>query len=164
MNRRLVRIAVVVGVGAFATPAMAAGLAAPAIAKPPVPVDTTPFTFPEGTACPDFAVTGVLAGKGKLIDLGDGRTIVTSPGQKITLTNDDTHKTVSYVITGTFHNQVINAQGDVQTMATGRNALTDSGTFVLTSGNFSFVNDKDGNNVTPLSGKGKITNICDALS
>jgi hypothetical protein len=53
------------------------------------------------------------------------------------------------------------ANGDVVTVATGRNALLDVvAGFVLTQGDFTFAFDAAGNLIAPLSGTGRVTDIC----
>ena len=63
-------------------------------------------------------------------------------------------------ITGIFH-VTTEPDGDVVTVATGRNALLDPiAGFVLTQGNFTYTFDADGNLIAPLSGRGRVTDIC----
>lgn len=158
MKRWLISAAIVAGIIVSAGPAAAA---------PPDPVDVT-FT---NTDC-DFPVEIHVVGKTKTIDYG-GRFIVTSPGQTATLTANG--KTVEYVITGTFHVQVM-ANGSQEFKVTGRNILfrptapnpippNDPGTGIfLTRGNFNFAVDADGNELRPFAGSGKVINICDVLA
>jgi len=72
--------------------------AAPAFAGPPQPADQT-IDVDAGAAC-TFPVELVLTGKTKTIDLPGGRTIVTAPGQDVTVTNQDNGRSVTLSITG----------------------------------------------------------------
>jgi hypothetical protein len=165
MKRWLISAAVVTGIIVSAGPAAAAAPTAP----PPAPVDSTPFIR---TDC-GFPVVIQVFGKGKTIDFGDGRLIVPSPGLTATLAANG--KGVEYVITGTFHVQVM-ANGDQQFKGTGRNLLfrptapdptppNDPGTgLFLTTGNFTFAVDKDGNELSVFAGSGTVVNICDVLA
>ena len=145
----------------FVVAAAAAALAssaAPAFAGPPQPADQT-IDLAAGAAC-TFPVEPVLTGKTKTIDLPGGRTIVTAPGQDVTVTNQDNGRSVTLSITGAFH-VTTRPNGDVVTVATGRNALLDPvAGFVLTEGLFTSTFDPDGNLIAPLSGTGRVTDIC----
>jgi hypothetical protein len=67
-------------------------------------------------------------------------------------------------ITGSFH-QSTDEEGNVVTVATGRNILGDpEAGFVLAIGNFSYVFDADNNLVQPLQGEGQLIDICELLS
>jgi hypothetical protein len=141
---------------------VAAPNAVVAAPNPPTPVDETPFIFSAGC---DFPVLIQLSGKGKAITLSGGRTIFTSPGLNASITNEDNpaHQ-VTLNITGAFH-QTVRANGDVETVVTGRNLLFDpEAGFVLARGTFSFVFDAQGNLIQPLSGQGQLTDVCALLS
>jgi len=56
--------------------------------------------------------------------LPGGRTIITAPGQDVTVTNRANGRSVKLNITGVFHVTTA-ANGDVVTRATGRNTLPD---------------------------------------
>jgi hypothetical protein len=158
MKRWLISAAVVAGLIVSAGPAAAAQPTTPGTD----PVDLT-FT---NTDC-SFDVDIHVVGKGKTIDFGDGRLILPSPGLTATLMANG--KTVEYVITGTFHVQVL-ADGNQKFKVTGRNLLfrpappnpNDAGIF-LTTGNFNFIVDEDGNEVTGFAGSGPVVNVCDVL-
>ena len=112
----------------------------------------------------DFPIQYQLSGKAKLLTLPGGRFITTAPGQTATLTNLDTGKKVTLNITGAFH-QTTDEDGNVVTMATGRNLLGDPDAgFVLAIGNFSYVFDKNGNLVQSLEGEGQLIDVCSVLS
>jgi hypothetical protein len=135
-----------------------ATIAAP---NPPTPVDETPFSFP---GC-EFSVLIELSGKAKTIELSGERTIFTSPGLNVTLTNEDNPENqVTLNITGAFH-QTVRENGDVETVVTGRNLVFDpEAGFVLAIGRFSFVFDAEGNLVQPLQGTGQLIDVCNLLS
>jgi hypothetical protein len=127
---------------------------------PPFP---NPFTIPEGAVC-TFPVTLEQNGKAKKLELPGGGTIVAFPALTATLTNDDTGKQVTLVITGATH-QTTEADGDVVTVVTGLNLLSDPiAGFVLAKGKFSFTFDAAGNLTEPLSGKGQLIDVCELLS
>ena len=127
----------------------------------PTAVDETPFTVP---FC-GFPVLVVLSGKSKTIELGGGRTILTSPGLTATMTNLDNGNQETIGITGAFHQRVLES-GDVETVFTGRNALFDpiAPGLVLAIGRFSVVQDAGGNAVRPLQGSGKLVDVCALLA
>lgn len=145
-----------------AAAAALASSAAPAFAGPPQPADQT-IDLPAGAAC-TFPVELVLTGKTKTIDLPGARTIITAPGQDLTVTNQDNGRSATLNITGVFH-VTTESNGDVATVATGRNALLDPiAGFVLTEGNFTYTFDADGDLIAPLSGTGRVTDICALVS
>ena len=112
----------------------------------------------------DFPIRLELNGKAKTIDLPGDRFMFTSPGLKATLTNLDNGHQETLNVTGAFH-QTTSENGDVETVVTGRNLLGDpEAGFVLAKGRFSFVFDENGNLVQPLSGKGKLTDVCALLA
>src|SRR5215213_10347399 len=133
--------------------------------QPPVPVEGSQV-LPVGAVfgrC-DFPILYELSGKAQLLTLPGGRFITTAPDQTATLTNVDTEKQVKLTITGTFH-QTTDEDGNVVTMATGRNLLGDPDAgFVLAIGNFSYVFDKNGNLVQSLEGEGQLIDVCSVLS
>jgi hypothetical protein len=114
-------------------------------------------------AC-SFPMQLELSGKGKTIELPDGRRILTSPGLHVTITNLDNGEQATFNITGTFHETTNLETGEVTTRVTGRNLLFDpeAGT-VIAIGNFSFVFDAEGNLVQPLEGKGRLIDVCALL-
>ena len=114
-------------------------------------------------AC-SFPMQFELSGKGKTIELPDGRRIITSPGLHVTITNLDNGEQATFNITGTFHETTNLETGEVTTRVTGRNLLLDpeAGT-VIAIGNFSFVFDAEGNLVQPLEGKGRLIDVCALL-
>ncbi|QTG79550.1 hypothetical protein [Arthrobacter crystallopoietes] len=125
----------------------------------------------------DFEVDFTLTGKSKVIETGNERRIITSPGQKITLTANG--KTFTSVITGVRFERdvVVNGETIIETEVRGRNILTNPlptpespgsarpGLFLVV-GNFNFAVDEDGNEVRVFNadGPGKVTDVCAALS
>jgi hypothetical protein len=139
----------------------------------PVPFtdDRTVEPGDAGGSCdePPFTLQLALSGKGKDITLPDGSHIFTSPGLFVTATNLDTPENqATFSITGAFHVTTA-ANGDVTYKITGRNLLSDPDAgYVLLSGNFSFVFDKDGNLIKafddPPTGNGQVIDVCALLS
>jgi hypothetical protein len=138
---------------------------APAVAAPPEPF-TFELTIVEGArfgSCA-FDVLVQATGKAKTITTPAGKVIGVSANTTATATNLESHKSVQYSVNGTFTNTT-DSDGNVTTKATGRNLLTDPDFgIVVTSGNFSFTFDENGNLIEGLSGTGKITDVCAALS
>ena len=67
-------------------------------------------------------------------------------------------------ITGAFH-QSTDQNGNVTTVATGRNLLGDpEAGFVLAIGDFSFVFDSNGNLIQPLTGQGQLIDVCSLIN
>jgi len=137
----------------------------PAIATPNPPTDADfSFDLPADFAAPGQCAfpfrLASLNGKGKTILLPDGRIIFTSPGLDVTVTNLDNLKRVTLNITGAIH-QTTKANGDIVTVITGRNFVTDPfAGVVLSIGHFSFAFDAGGVLIQPLAGTGTITDIC----
>jgi hypothetical protein len=112
-----------------------------------------------------FPMLFELSGKGKTIELPDGRLILTSPGLHVTVTNlANPENQETFNITGSFHQTTNPVNGQVTTVVTGRNFLFDpeAGT-VIAIGNFSYVFDAEGNLVQPLEGKGQLIDVCTLL-
>ena len=70
----------------------------------------------------DFQLT--LTGKTKEFDLPGDRTVILSPGLKVTATNLDTGESATVSAAGSFHEEEL-PDGTVVTVATGRNVLFD---------------------------------------
>jgi hypothetical protein len=85
----------------------------------PIDVD---LTFPIENC--GFTILVELSGKSKTKVLPGGRATSTSPGLTATLTNLGNGNQETLVITGAFHQRNLE-NGDVETVATGRNALLD---------------------------------------
>jgi hypothetical protein len=133
---------------------------------PDVVSGTVPPEFFPGTC--DFPLQLEVNGKAKLIELPDGgvgvTSIATSPGLDVTITNVETPENQATLnITGSFH-QSTNETGQVTTLYRGRNLLSDAeaGT-VIAIGNFSFVQDAEGNVVQHLEGQGQLIDVCALL-
>jgi hypothetical protein len=142
------------------------------VAAPPLDVDLEltldgePGNLPQ--LC-DFPVLLELTGKSKVIELGGGRTIFTSPKLKVLATNlNEPANQVSLNITGAVHQTVLE-DGSVKSVFTGRNLVLgtlDVPTFLdLTIGHFTFVVAADGTTIVQeLSGSGQRIKICDVLA
>jgi hypothetical protein len=106
-----------------------------------------------------------ISGKTKTIEHGNGGIIITSPSAFATITNVANGEQATFNITGSAHKSVLE-NGNVKTVMTGRNFALDpvAGT-VITIGRFSFVNDPtDTTNVVPVSGNGRMIDVCTLLS
>jgi hypothetical protein len=115
-------------------------------------------------AC-SFPMQLELSGKGKTIELPDGRRILTSPGLHVTITNLDNGEQATFNITGTLHETTNLETGDVTTVVTGRNLLFDpEAGVVLTIGQFTYVFDAKGNLIQAFEGKGQVIDVCELLS
>jgi len=145
-----------------------APLAAPGVnGGKPVEVSGS-FVIPANSVKPGecaFDVSLAINGKAKTITLPGNRFIATSPGLNVEVTNlSDLAKTVSLSVTGAFH-QTIKSNGDIVTIVTGRNFLTDPlAGVVLAIGTFRFAFDASGNLIEPLNGQGQLINVCDLIS
>jgi hypothetical protein len=153
-TRALLGIAAGVGLVAVGVPAQAA---------PPEPVTFTldiPVGAPFGSC--EFDVQAVAAGKVKTIQTPTGRTIGISANFTVTATGNG--ETVEYKVNGSFI-QTTDADGNVTTKATGRNFLTDpEAGVVVTSGNFAFTFNAEGELVESLSGTGRVIDVCAELA
>jgi hypothetical protein len=144
--------------------ALALGLALPggtlAAKPPPAVVDGVAFSLPTAETGCGFQVDLVVTGKAAQIDLPDGRTLFTSPGLDVVVTNHDTGAAVTLNITGAAH-VTANADGSVTWVATGRNLLWGGveDELVLTRGRFTWTFFPDGS-VSPQAGTGHKTNVC----
>ena len=132
--------------------------------SPPVPVSGS-FIVPRGSVpgC-DFDLEVSFSGLAGEIDLPGNRFIFTAPQLTATLRNLDTGRSVTVSITGAFH-QSTDQNGNVTTVATGRNLLGDpEAGFVLAIGDFSFVFDSNGNLIQPLTGQGQLIDVCSLIN
>ena len=123
------------------------------------------LSFPVEGIC-TFPVLVELSGKAKTIELTGGRTISVAPGEVARFTNlDDPSKQEVIGITGAFHQTAL-ANGDTEFVVTGRNLLIGfdpDALFAVTIGTFSFVFDENFNLVQPVTGNGRIIDICQLL-
>ncbi|NKX54197.1 hypothetical protein [Arthrobacter mobilis] len=139
-----------------------AGLAGPAVAAAPTPVDSDLPKFIQN-ACKGFKIEGEITGEEKVLAFPDGGFIVIAPNQEVTLTANG--NTFTSVITGSFHVST-DAEGNTVFTGTGRNLLTRSNGLFLTIGNISFTFDEKGKLVEEfaLDGPGQVIDVCAALS
>lgn len=147
----------------------------PVVAAPPKEPNPFAPVLNEGTGdlndfC-GFDIAIILVGKIKSISLPGERTTTVSPGAKITLTSEF-GKTVTYVITGVIHEQILlDAKGKkfIDVQATGTNLLLlpepNSG-LALTTGNFHYTLNLDKSERTRFDagGPGQVVDVCAALS
>jgi hypothetical protein len=156
------KLAVLVGGALMALLLLAfAGIAS---AAPPGPVDLTDTI--RGVC--EFPVSAEVSGKTKSIEKRGGRSIVTSPRLRVTLTNvDEPTNQVSYVITGAVHRKPL-PSGDLLFVYTGRNLLFDPTDptlgMVLTIGRFTSVLDQQTGTFTFPTGNGRIIDVCARLA
>jgi hypothetical protein len=134
--------------------------------SPPTEVSTSldlPANFVKPGSC-DFPIRVESSGKAGTIMLPGNRFIFTSPGLEAVVTNlDDPSQVVTLRVTGAFH-QSTEPNGDVVTVVTGRNLLGDpEAGFVLAIGTFSFIFDSAGNLIQPLTGTGRLINVCELI-
>src|SRR4028118_632433 len=90
-----------------------------ASAEPPEPIDFEPDTL-RGYC--DFPVLFEVSGKNKAIELPNGDVLFKNPGVRVTLTNLETDKQVTYVSTGTTRLTELEG-GDLRLITTGRTVL-----------------------------------------
>ncbi len=115
----------------------------------------------------DFPVIIDISGKAKTVELPGGRTIVTSPGARATLTNfEEQANQVSYLITGVYHQTEAN-NGELVVVTTGHTLLFDrSFGMFLAIGRFTFVLDEEGSFLqgpTDTSPTGRMIDVCALL-
>ena len=154
LHRRML----VLVVGTALALAMAVALPKATSAAPPEPTDQT-FVVEDECA---FPVLWEQTGKVKFVDLPGERTLITSPKLRATLTNLETGKQVTLNITGAFHIRTL-ANGDTVFVFTGRNLFAGPDTpFILTIGRFTGGVSAAGEFV-PITGKGRVVDICALL-
>jgi hypothetical protein len=124
------------------------------------PIVVNPGDYPG--SC-DFPFQLDFSGKAKTIDRPGDVFIFTSPDLNVTVTNLDNDKQATFNVTGTLEQTTL-ANGDVVTVARGRNFLIDpeAGT-VIAIGDFSFVFNAKGELIQPLEGEGQLIDVCAAL-
>jgi hypothetical protein len=149
---------------ALGPPATEVSRASQGHGSPPVPVSGS-FIVPGGSVpgC-DFDVQVSFSGLAGEIDLPGNRFIFTAPQLTAILTNLQNGRSVTLSITGAFH-QSTDENGDIITVATGRNLLGDPvAGFVLAIGDFSYVFDSNGNLIQPLTGQGQLIDVCGLIN
>ena len=112
-----------------------------------------------------FPMQVEISGKTKTIEQGNGGVIITSPGAFATVTNLANGEQATFNVTGSSHKSILE-NGNVKTVMTGRNLALDpvAGTFV-SMGRFTYVNDPtDTTNLVPVSGEGRMIDVCALLS
>ncbi len=156
-NLKLAAVVIVVAltVGPAATSAVAQQ-------GPPTNVDDS---FPIEGICA-FPVLVELSGKAKTIELPGGSTLFTSPKLTATFTNlDNLSHRETLGITGSIRQTVLE-NGEVELVFTGRNLVIGFDPvagFVITVGRFSTAFDADFNVTQPLSGNGRLIDVCELL-
>jgi hypothetical protein len=131
----------------------------------PTPIVQPPTLNPVIEQICGFPVLESYTGKLKVMTYRNGRTTIIFPGVQGTWTNALTGTTVTRSITGTFHQTTL-PNGNIETVFTGNNAVGDTGEnfFVIISGRFTQINAPDGSVVQPLTGVGKVDDMCALLA
>ncbi len=130
------------------------------------PPDAVNFSVITVGSC-DFPVRMDIMGKAKTVELPGGRTIVTSPGARATLTNlADPANQVSYFISGAYHETNQTDDDLVEVVTTGRVLLFDrSFGMFLAIGRFTFGFDEEEGSFDPSpTGTGRMIDVCASLS
>jgi hypothetical protein len=112
-----------------------------------------------------FPMKVEINGKTKTIEQGNGGMIITSPSAFVTVTNTANGEQATFNVTGAAHKSTLE-NGNVKTVMTGRNFALDpvAGTFV-SMGRFTYINNPtDTTNLVPVSGKGRMIDVCALLS
>ena len=134
--------------------------------------DDTDLTSPASFGC-DFPTRYDVTGKTKTIERPDGSWIVTSPGFRVTVTNQDTGEALTFNATGSTHaTPRLDGSGIVDYVITGRNVALDPFGVFLNKGRFTYSLRLDaptpqGNLieiVEPQQGKGQAIDVCALLS
>ena len=128
---------------------------------PPTPVDPTPFPI-EGFCA--FDIQAEASGKAKTVVLPGGRVIALSPGLSWTLTNLDSGRRKTFVITGAFHLSTLES-GLPQLVVTGRNILGAPGAGLsLVIGREVLVLDPESQLFLPVGEpRGRVIDLCELL-
>ena len=111
-----------------------------------------------------FPINVSVSGNAATIDLPGNRKIITAPRQYAAITNlDEPANSVTFNITGATH-QSTDQNGNVVTVVTGRNLLGDpEAGLVVAIGTFSFIFDSNGTLVQPLTGTGRLIDVCESI-
>src|SRR5215203_4305963 len=149
LQRTTLLVCVLTGVLALALALVASRDAS---AAPPEPVNFPPDTL---TGYCEFPVLYEVSGKTKVIDLPNGDVLFKNPGVRVTLTNLETGKQLTYVSTGTI--RLTELEGDdLSLVTTGQTVLNNPNIGILVPiGRFSFVIDEEGNFSQP-TGNGRL--------
>lgn len=132
-----------------------------AVQAPPTEVSDT-FTL-KGFC--EFDIFVQANGKTKTVVLPRGRSIALSPGLTWTLTNIDTGRQETFVITGAFHFRTLE-NGDVELVATGRNILgAPGGGLSLVIGRIRLIFDPVSQLFLPVGeSRGQVIDLCEFLA
>jgi hypothetical protein len=161
MHTTLQRTLIVCALAGMLALALALLATKTASAAPPGPI---PFPTTTETGICEFDVLVQSTGRFKIIETGSGDVLFTNPGLRVTLTNlDEPANTVTYRDSGPVRVTELEG-GEALLVFTGRNVVYDEsiGMF-LTIGRFSTTIDEEGN-FTPLSGHGRLIDICARLA
>ncbi len=162
MHTTLQRTLIVCALAGMLLALAAALLAAKtASAAPPGPI---PFPNTTERGICEFPVRVHTTGRSKVIETGSGDLLFTNPGLRVTLTNlDEPANTVTYRDSGPVRVTELEG-GDLLLVLTGRNVVySKSIGMFLAIGRFSTIVDEEGN-FTPLSGHGRLIDVCARLA
>jgi hypothetical protein len=156
--QRTLIVCALAGMLALAVALLAAKTAS---AAPPGPI---PFPNTTERGICEFPVRVHTTGRSKVIETGSGDVLFTNPGLRVTLTNlDEPANTVTYRDSGPVRVTELEG-GEVLLVLTGRNVVySKSIGMFLAIGHFSTIVDEEGN-FTPLSGNGRLIDICARLA
>ena len=130
-------------------------------AAPPEPINFPPETL--GAEYCGFPVLYEVSGKTKVIDLPNGDVLFKNPGVRVTLTNLETGKQLTYVVAGSTRLTELEG-GDLSLVTTGRTVLNNPNIGILVPiGRFTFVIDEEGNFSQP-TGNGRLIDACARLA
>jgi hypothetical protein len=161
MHTTLQRTLIVCALAGMLALALALLAVKTASAAPPGPI---PFPTTTETGICEFDVLVQSTGRSKVIETGSGDVLFTNPGLRVTLTNlDEPANTVTYRDSGPVRVTELEG-GEVLLVFTGRNVVySESIGMFLAIGRFSTIIDEEGN-FTPLSGHGRLIDICARLA
>jgi hypothetical protein len=113
----------------------------------------------------EFDIFVQASGKAKTVILPRGRAIALSPGLTWTLTNTDTGREKTFVVTGAFHFRTLE-NGDVELVVTGRNILGDPrGGLSLVIGRTRLIFDPGTGLFLPVGeSRGRVIDLCEFLA
>ena len=132
-----------------------------ASAAPPEPINFPPEIL--GPEYCGFPVLYDVSGKTKVIDLPNGDVLFKYPGVRVTLTNLETGKQLTYVVTGS--TRLTELEGGARSLVTtGQTVLSNPDIGILVPiGRFTFVIDEEGNFSQP-TGNGRLIDACARLA
>jgi hypothetical protein len=135
----------------------------------PSPIAEGPIVDEFASAICGFTVLTEFAGKVKVLEFPNGKAIIIFPGYTQTWTNENTARSVTRSLTGSFHINPL-PNGETEIVFTGNNAIGrldvegSEDFLVFTSGRFTEVVAPDGSLVQALEGNGRRVDVCPLLA